>query len=218
MREETEADWPQNDRMKIVLMRHGKPLLPSDTRLSASEFGNWIAAYNAAGLDPSLPPPALAISQAQGCRYTVCSQLRRSTASAGALGVSRIDLQSADFREMELPHARGSWPRLPAHLWIVLFRMCWLAGYAAHSESFLSARQRARAAAVRLIERAQQHETVLFVGHGLLNGFIARHLKQAGWQSRDKTPRRYWESCVFTLPHQATGKGTGADAETSAAR
>ncbi len=198
LREELVRDCHENSEMKIILMRHGRPQCCKEPRLSAAEFGHWIARYDAAGLDPALAPPSTTRTLAQQCRYTVCSHLPRSTASAQALGVRQIDLQASDFREMELPHAPWSWPRLPAQVWTVIFRLRWLMGYSGGVESFSTARQRAYDAAKRLGELAQRHETVLFVGHGSLNWFIARYLKQAGWRSCGKSPKRYWEHCVFT--------------------
>lgn len=50
----------------------------------------------------------------------------------------------------------------------------------------------------RLAELASEHGTVLLVGHGSLNWFIARHLKKMGWSGPNKSPRKYWTFAVYS--------------------
>lgn len=183
--------------MKIVLLRHGRPDIDQDRRLSASEFGAWVSGYDAAGIDAACPPPQSAIDAAASCSFVVCSTLRRSSASARALGLGRIDAGEAMFREMEMPHADWPSPRLPAAAWAVFFRLCWALGYAAKVESFVAAKRRALRCAERLADLAAEHRTVLLVGHGSLNWFIARHLKRMGWSGPKSAPRKYWEYGIY---------------------
>lgn len=190
--------------MKIVLLRHGMPRIDQDRQLSAREFGLWVSEYNAAGIDGDCPPPRCAIEQAGRCAHVVCSSLPRSLESAKALGVANIGTGEPLFREMGMPHADLSFPRLPLFAWAVFFRLIWALGYSANVESFAQARKRARACAERLAELASVHGTVLFVGHGSLNWFIARHLKRTGWTGQRKSPRGYWEFGVYRYRSQAS--------------
>lgn len=185
--------------MRIILLRHGAPKIERDLQLSASEFGRWVSDYNAAGIDDDCRPPPCSIEQANRCAFVVCSDLPRSLASARALGVDNIGAGESLFREMSMPHANWPFPRLPLPLWPVFFRLLWALGYSANAEeSFKQARGRARACSERLAELASEHGTVLLVGHGSLNWFIARHLKKMGWSGPNKSPRKYWTFAVYS--------------------
>ncbi len=185
--------------MQIVLMRHGKPKIDTRRRLNAAEFGVWVEQYNAAGIDTECLPTQEAVAQASQCAFTVCSNLPRSLESANVLGVERIGAYSHMFREMEMPHAAWRFPTLSLQAWLVFFRFAWALGYSANAESFKSAKARARSCAEQLTNLASIHGTVLFVGHGSLNWFVARYLKRMGWLSADNSPKKYWEHSVFCM-------------------
>jgi len=184
--------------MQIILMRHGRPAIDSRQRLSAHSFGIWVGHYNAAAIDQASPPPAAAISQARQAAYVLCSTLPRSLTSATALGIHAPHSQDAAFREMEMPHADWRFPKLPVSLWAVLFRLAWALGYHRHTESFAAARTRAANCAETLGQLAATHGSVLFIGHGSLNWFIARALRRSGWHSPDSAPRHYWQYATFS--------------------
>lgn len=186
--------------MHIVLMRHGKPQIDHRLRLSAAEFGVWVEKYNAVGIDTECQPPQGAIAQANQCAFTVCSNLERSLESARLLGVERIGVYSPLFREMDMPNAAWRFPTLSLQVWLVFFRLAWVLGYSADAESFRSAKARARSCAEHLANLASTHGTVLFVGHGTLNWFVAKYLKRMGWLSAEKPPMKYWEYSVFNMP------------------
>lgn len=184
--------------MQIVLMRHGKPKIEHGLRLNAAEFGVWTEKYNTVGVDAKSRPPQAAIHQATRCAFTVCSNLERSKESARLLGIEHIGICSPMFREMDIPHATWRVPNLSPQAWLVVFRLAWALGYSANAESFNSAKKRARDCAEQLADLASTHGTVLFVGHGSLNWFVARHLKSLGWKSSGHPPRSYWEYCVLS--------------------
>jgi broad specificity phosphatase PhoE len=173
------------------------PQINKDQRLSAAEFGQWVSAYNNAGINAGCMPSQGAMEQARTCAFVVCSNLRRSSESAKALGLETIDACESTFREMDMPHAIWRFPRLSPGTWAVLFRLMWAAGYSANVESFSEARERARRCAERLAELASEHGKVLFVGHGSLNWFISRYLKSMGWTGPRKAPSGYWEFGVY---------------------
>ena len=183
--------------MEIVLLRHGMPVIDHDRRLSASEFGQWVSAYNEAGINIGCAPSQAAIEQAKKCTFVVCSNLPRSLESAKTLGLESIDVCESMFREFDMPHANWRFPRLSPGTWAVVFRLMWAAGYSRNAESFEEARERARNCTERLVELASEHGRVLFVGHGSLNWFVARYLKKVGWAGPAKAPGKYWEYGVF---------------------
>lgn len=184
--------------MEIVLLRHGRPRIDTRRRLSAAEFGLWLHAYDAAGLDAAGPPPPGALAQAESCNFALCSDLPRAIESAGALG--RMARRDTLFRELGMPRANWRFPRLPPGAWAVLFRLLWLAGYAPATESFGEARERARACAVRLAELAAEHGKVLFVGHGALNWLIAGHLGRMGWAGPPRPSGSHWAFSIYRYP------------------
>ncbi|BCG65853.1 MAG: hypothetical protein methR_P3721 [Methyloprofundus sp.] len=188
--------------MKIVLLRHGKPKLPTFARLSARDFSQWIDAYNHAPLDQTLPPPQSALAIAQSCSTVVCSDLRRSNDSAHRLGKINIDYIDPIFREVDLPNAQIDWPKLSGNFWLVCFRILWLLGYAPHCESLVTAKKRAAMGAEKLQQLAEQTGSVIFVGHGFINKFIAQSLLAKGWQGQDSTKlnSHYWQFSVYELP------------------
>lgn len=173
------------------------PKVDKDCRLNAAEFGRWVSEYNAAGIDADCRPPQPAIEQAAKCNLVVCSTFRRSLESARALGTETIDVCASTYREMDMPHVNLRFPRLSPSVWSVLFRLMWVGGYSANAESFDAARERARNCAEQLMELASVHGTVLLVGHGSLNWFIARYLKSMGWIGPKRAPREYWEFGVY---------------------
>lgn len=185
--------------MQIVLMRHGRPLIDSRRRLHAAAFAAWVERYDAAGIDAAWAPPLLAIERARQCTFVVCSDLARSWESASAVGLAQADVCSPMFREMEMPAAAWRFPKLSLPVWSVFFRLLWVFGYSAGAESFTAAKARARDCAEQLADWASVHGSVLFVGHGSLNWFIARHLKRMGWSCPTRPPRRYWEYSVHSI-------------------
>ncbi len=185
--------------MQIVLMRHGKPKIDKDLRLNAADFGVWIERYNGSGIGTEYQPSQAAIEQANKCTFTVCSNLPRSIESAKILGIVQIGRCDSLFREMERPHAVWHFPRLSLRAWSAFFRLAWACGYSMNAESFKAARERARRCAEHLAGLASAHGTVLFVGHGLLNWFISKNLRNIGWLCSKNPSGKYWEFGVYNL-------------------
>lgn len=183
--------------MRIILLRHGRPHLPPWARITAAEFPRWIAAYNAAELDPQSSPPPAARAWAQTGAHLVCSDLARATASARALGGPSPHHIDPLFRELDLPYGHWPTPALPPGLWAALFRGLWLLGYAQHAESHQAGKNRAQQGAERLQALAQKHGSVLLVGHGFLNRYLALALRRKGWHGPAQPGHRYWDASVY---------------------
>lgn len=182
--------------MRIILMRHGKPDLIKAKPLASHEFHQWIQAYNNAPLCAESTPSDDALKVANECAFVVCSHLRRSQESA-----QRLELTTAhsdeNFREVDMPHGNLYLPSLSPSAWTVLFRCLWFMGYARNSETFHSAQVRASAGARQLHELAQQHGSVIFVGHGLFNRFVAKALLRNGWRGAANPGSGYWEFGIY---------------------
>ena len=179
--------------MEIVLLRHGKPALAETNKISSSRYGAWVAEYDQAGIDLVVPPTRQALAAAAKSDFVVCSHLPRSLESAQALGVNRIDVSDALFREFEMPFANIKTPRFSPALWSAFYRLMWLVGFSANAESLRQAKQRGLECVEQLLEYAKKHRQVLFVGHGALLWFICKQLLSRGWSGPTSSPRSYWD-------------------------
>jgi broad specificity phosphatase PhoE len=184
--------------MRIILLRHGKTSLSPWPWIKAGELGRWIDAYNSAGIvDRS--PPSTAMAVAGQCKVIVTSDLLRSVESGRALGSGGLMISVGLFREAGLPYGSTAFFRMPPYIWALLFRIVWAFGFTTNGESVHAFRKRARSAASFLISLARKHNSVLLVGHGLINGYIARELSCAGWQGPGKANIRHWGHTTYTL-------------------
>ncbi|MBS3935323.1 MAG: hypothetical protein KGZ43_04045 [Sulfuritalea sp.] len=59
------------------------------------------------------------------------------------------------------------------------------------------ARRRARQAAERLAELAEEHQNVLLVGHGFINHFIAKELQKSGWLGPSRPGKGFWGYGIY---------------------
>ena len=186
--------------MQIVILRHGKPNIPSLSSISPDEFSEWVNLYNVSGLSSSSKPTLEAIEIANKSKVVVCSELPRSIQSANALNVKEITLKSYLFNEAGLPISSLKFPRLSPKAWAIIFRIFWFFGYSNNSESFKEAKVRAVKAANKLIELAESESSVLFVGHGVYNRMIANELNASGWKGPKSPGTKHWSYGVYKSP------------------
>jgi broad specificity phosphatase PhoE len=177
--------------MKIVLLRHGRTSLPPRPWITARELGRWIDAYNSAGIR-DISPPAAAMAAAGQCKVIVTSDLERSVESGRVLTSGKPMISDGLFREAGLPYRSAAFIRMPPSVWAVLFRLLWSFGFKTNGEFIHAFRKRAQSAAMFLISLASEHDSVLLVGHGLINSYIARELLSAGWRGPGRTKIRHW--------------------------
>lgn len=188
--------------MRILLLRHGKPEIPDTKRISVNDISIWMNSYDLAGVRKDHQPSDVTISIVSTCNVIVCSTLNRSIDSANFLCIKEIHYIDPIFREMELPYLPyTNWPspKLPPLVWVAFFRALWFCGYSSNSESFFDARDRAISCANKLVELAKNHDSVLFVGHGFLNHFIAKELLSLGWQGPSNPGKKYWNYAIYEL-------------------
>ena len=182
--------------MRITLMRHGEPQLAKGRWIAPLQMGEWIDLYNQSVIkDNDIPAecPAAALAAST----IVASTAPRACSTARALGDLPFT-QEAIFTEAELPFALWKAPWLPPEAWAVIFRLLWLCGYARGSDSLTLTRQRAKAAAERLVALAAKGP-VLLVGHGIMNRLIGKELQTLGWLARNRQGSRYWSMGVYEL-------------------
>lgn len=186
--------------MKIMLIRHGEPQFNAG-RVAAKKIPTLLKHYNQAPLVSESQPPDAVKTMARQFRYVVCSDLIRSAESAGRLGLQEIHCQSENFREVALPHlVAGSWPQLKPYSWFLLFRLMWWLGFSNNGESVGTAKKRASYCVDLLIQSSQENGSVIFVGHGLLNHYMAKELMRRGWEGPKSPGREYWDYGIYHAP------------------
>ena len=145
-----------------------------------------------------MPPSAAAMAVAGQCKVIVTSDLVRSVESGRVLGAGTPMMSEGLFREAGLPYGSTAFIKMPPFVWAMLFRFLWSFGFKTKGESIHAFRKRARSAATLLISLAREHGSVLLVGHGLINRYIARELLSTGWNGSEKTKIRHWGFTEYT--------------------
>jgi broad specificity phosphatase PhoE len=179
---------------KIILMRHGRPVLNQSGRITPAEMEGWIEHYNLAEVEAD-GAPSDGLSWLDSTTCIVASTAPRALSSVQALGYAP-SVVDAVFCEAQLPFVVWRFPRLSPVVWAALFRLFWFFGYSRGSESIQVAKARARIAARKLIALAGQGP-VLLVGHGVMNRLIAKELIALGWAGRAKHRNNYWSTSVY---------------------
>lgn len=181
----------------IVLARPGKPGWDERTPIPGHALAEWVRGRDNAPIDPSLAPPAELVQIARSSRVLAASTLRRSLESAALVAPGVKQQVNPLFREVFLPTDFHSGLRLPPKMWTSIARSAWYTGWSPGVESFAEARERAALAAMVLVELASAYESVLLVGHGLMDGLIGRRLRRSGWKGPRLRPRRLWSFDIF---------------------
>ena len=103
------------------------------------------------------------------------------------------------FRETELPvPSRNLKFKMRPNSWAVILRCLWFCGYARQNESLVEAKQRAIKASERLVKYAEEHKSVVLVGHGFFNRLIAVELKKMGWKGKRKATAKHWHCTTYS--------------------
>ena len=185
--------------MRIILIRHGRPNIPTSPRTSHHEFRSYIDAYEAAGLDPeSMPPEEL---QDLLCEidavYT--SERKRSVDSARALAPHAELIADPLFAEAPIASPPIPLLRMKVPKWAVVGRILWHAGYHPEIENYRKAKHRAAQAADILIKGAHKERAAALVAHGYFNFLIGRELRRRGFKRSGSHRAHFWNSVVYAM-------------------
>jgi hypothetical protein len=181
------------ERVQITILRHGRPEFDWGRNVKGYEFRCLEKAYDSAGIIGNPPEELLNLTDQHN--FVVCSgsDLPRSLQSARAIGATTVHLSSPIFREMNIPYFENVSIKLPINLWVVILRGLWFLGFSRNTESISAAKFRAKSASKKLIELAAKHHSVLLVGHGFLNHYVAKELLANNWMGPSNPGRKYWE-------------------------
>ena len=183
--------------LRIVLVRHGQPHIALSPRTNHRGFGDYIGAYEAAGLDPaSLPPQELA-ELGRELEAVFASDRPRSHQSAAVLAPHLPPLRDPLFAEAPLASPPIPLLRMSVPGWAVIARLLWHMGFSPRIEGWFAANRRAERATDLLVARARQEGTVALVAHGYFNWMIGRALKKRGFARNGSHRARYWNTVIY---------------------
>ncbi len=186
--------------MKIVIMRHGQPTTDLNAlkskRLSPHDIGKIVNAYELVNLNTENIPPKKSKDIASQCNLALSSDLPRAIESLIMLEKTAYTHDKV-FRESALPYVNWHHPKSSFFTWSIIFRILWLCGFAKNGESIQVAKQRAQVGAEQLHELACKHDSVLLLGHGIINRLLAKKLKNKGWRQIAHTGENYWSYKIF---------------------
>ena len=203
-------DWRPDNRMEIILVRHGRPQPLETTRIRGRELGVWTRQYDAAGIDRTLSPPPDLQARARMCGCVLSSDRLRSVESAAWLASTGSVFVDRELREACLPEAIPIPWRLTATAHVVIGRALWWLNWCRSDETIHASRNRAERAAATLCAMAQNHGTVMLVGHGVLNRLLAARLRALGWRGPRVLPSAYWSAATFIAGRRAAVRQDGA--------
>ncbi len=185
----------------IVLARHGEPALSRKVRLTARQYGDWWALYEAGGILAGQTPPGHLVEAAGRADLIYTSTRLRSIETAQALASDRDVSQDVQFIEAPLPPP--PWPdfiRLSPKTWGFVSRVSWWLGHHGGQETRPQAQRRAKEAARHLHELAASGSNVLVVAHGFFNTMIGADLRKLGWRCVRGRGWRYWSTRYYERP------------------
>jgi len=183
--------------LRIVLVRHGQPHIALSPRTTHRGFGDYIDAYEAAGLDPqSLPPRELA-ELGRELTAIFASDRPRSHQSATALAPHVAPVRDTLFAEAPLASPPIPFLKMNVPSWAVFSRLLWHLGFAPRIEGWFAAQRRAERAADILVAQARETGPVALVAHGYFNWMIGRVLKKRGLVKRGSHRARYWNTVTY---------------------
>ena len=186
--------------IRIILVRHGRPAIPTNPRTSHRGFRDYIDAYEAAGLDPDSAPPEELQDLVGELSAVFTSGKPRSQDSARALAPNAELIADPLFVEAPLASPRIPLLRLKVPAWAVMARILWHAGYHPEIENYRRAKHRAVKAANILTARAREDGTAALVAHGYFNAIIGRELTRRGFRKTGSHRASFWNAVMYELP------------------
>jgi broad specificity phosphatase PhoE len=183
---------------RIILVRHGRPAIPTNPRTSHHGFRRYIDAYQDAGLDPQSAPPDELLDLVKGLNAVFTSGFPRADDSARTLLPEAEILADPLFAEAPLAAPRIPLVKMKVPIWAVMARILWHAGYHPEIENYRRAKIRASQAADILLARAAGNDGVaVLVAHGYFNAMIGRVLKKRGFTRTGAHRVRFWNAVIY---------------------
>lgn len=183
---------------RIILLRHGEVDISNYKSISSTEFGKWIIQYDNADIKSSFLKKEEVREVLDDADILICSKLKRSAQSLGIF--NKVAFETSDiFNEAQLPYFNSSLLKLSPKVWLVFFRILWFFGYSGNSESYKNTKKRANIAAKKLIQLVQENNTIVLVGHGIMNKLIQKELILLNCMESKKSQGKNWDYSILEL-------------------
>ena len=201
---------------RIITVRHGKPDLSREVKITGREYGDWWKQYDLSGLHPDERPPAELVEMARSMKTVLSSTLPRAIETAAYITEGNREVPAdVIYVEAPLPAPPIPFLKLRPGPWGVVSRTFWFNGYAPGGmESHSQVWKRVQKITDRLRDYARDGD-VMLCAHGYLNWMINRKLRSQGW---DLTSREggndYWSWRVYEptgARELASGKAAAAE-------
>lgn len=185
------------DRVKIILVRHGKPAIDYP-RICHRGFRDYIDDYEEAGLDPKSAPPEELLDLVKELKAVFTSDSKRASDSARSLMPEAELIADPLFGEAPLAAPKIPIVKLKVPVWAVMSRVLWHAGFHPEIENYRRAKSRAASAADILLSRARKNQGVaVLVAHGYFNAMIGRVLNKRGLKRTGSHRARFWNAVIY---------------------
>jgi len=199
---------------RIITARHGRPNLSRDVRISAADYGDWWARYDASGLHPDERPPQSLVDLAAKATTVLSSTLPRAIETARqATRDAREVPADPVFVEAPLPPPPVPFLKLSPGQWGVISRFFWVFGYAPGGiETHREAWARVDQAIDRLTVQAATGD-VLLCAHGYFNWMLDKRLRALGWRRAGREgSNHFWSWRIYEAPGLSQSNPAGAAA------
>ena len=183
----------------ITLIRHGKPAITTPGWISSSDLSQVISHYQSARIASDSFPPEAVQALVQSAKLVFTSDLPRAMHSAEILDPTIFPVSNPIFREVDFWLECPFKIRLPFYAWIFLDRLLLSLGYSPHSQFQANNKARVRKAAELLEQQSHETESVVLVGHGITNLFIAKELRKRGWCGPKMPKMGHWGCTTYSL-------------------
>ena len=184
---------------RIITVRHGRPDLSRDKKISARQYGDWWAAYDRAGLASDQSPPEQLYDLAAEAQTVLSSTLPRAIETAAwATNGNRHVPADEMFVEAPLPPPPVPLIKLRPGTWGVVSRSFWFWGFAPNGiENHRQAWERVAQICERLGAIAKDGD-VMLCAHGYLNWMIDRRMPKHGWRRTARHgANNYWSWRIY---------------------
>ncbi len=187
---------------RIITARHGRPNLSRDVRISAADFGDWWAQYDASGLHPDERPPQSLLDLASRAATVLSSTLPRAIETARQATRAGRDVPADPiYVEAPLPPPPVPFLKLSPGKWSVISRCFWVFGFAPNGvETHREAWERVDRAIARLARETAAGD-VLLCAHGYFNWMLDKRLRSKGWRRASREgSNSFWSWRIYEPP------------------
>jgi len=180
-------------RPVIILIRHGRPELSRNVRLTARDYEAWWERYDESGLRQGQSVPPRISKMTETADTVASSPLRRAVESATlARGGAVPDEIMDGMVEAPLPPPGLGPIKMRPLSWGTVSRVLWMGGRSAGRETVSAARVRAAQCAHDLEVMAGERNQIVVFAHGWFNRMVGRQLRKRGWRTVEGRGDAYW--------------------------